>query len=67
MHAILKSCCDYDARRMKTLNVRFSSPVLPGETLRTEIWNEDGMAYFRTSVLEREIVVLNNGSARIAP
>ncbi len=67
MHAILRSCCDYDAHRMQTLNVRFSSPVLPGETLRTEIWNEDGMAYFRTSVLERGVVVLNNGSARIAP
>lgn len=66
MHAILKSCCDYDARRMKTLNVRFSSPVLPGETLRTEIWHDSGIAYFRTSVLERKVVVLNNGSARIA-
>ncbi len=66
MHAILRSCCDYDARRMKTLNVRFSSPFLPGETLRTEIWNDAGIAYFRSSSLERGVVVLNNGSARIA-
>ena len=67
MHALLRSCCDYDATRMKTLNVRFSSPFLPGETLRTEIWNEHGMAHFRSSSLERGVVVLTNGSARIAP
>ncbi len=67
MHALLRSCCDYDATRMKTLNVRFSSPFLPGETLRTEIWNEHGTAHFRSSSLERGVVVLNNGSARIAP
>lgn len=67
MHALLRSCCDYDATRMQTLNVRFSSPFLPGETLRTEIWHEHGTAHFRSSSLERGVVVLNNGSARIAP
>ena len=67
MHAVLKSCCGYDAARMKTLEVRFSAPFLPGETLRTEIWHGDGMAHFRSSSVERGVVVLNNGSARIAP
>lgn len=67
MHALLKSCCDYDARRMRTLAVRFSSPFLPGETLRTEIWRDGEMAYFRSTSIERNVVVINNGSARIAP
>jgi acyl dehydratase len=66
MHALLKSCCDYDAARLQALNVRFSSPFLPGETLRTEIWREGDLAFFRSTCLERNVVVLNNGSARIA-
>ena len=50
---------------MRSLQVRFSAPFLPGETLRTEIWQEAGMAHFRSSALERNTVVLNYGSARI--
>jgi len=65
MHALLRTCCDYDATRMRSLAVRFSAPVLPGETLRTEIWRDGEMAYFRTLVVERNIVVLSNGAARV--
>ncbi len=65
MHALLRSCCDYDATRLRTLAVRFSAPFLPGETLRTEIWRDGEMAYFRASSLERGVVVINNGAARI--
>ena len=65
-HAILKSCCDYDASRFKALDLRFSAPVYPGETIRTEIWQEgDGVVGFRSRVLERDIVVLNNGRAEV--
>ena len=67
MHALLRSCCEYQAARLQTLQVRFSAPFLPGETLRTEIWREAGTVAFRSSSLERRVVVLNNGSARIAP
>ena len=66
MHALLRTVCDYDAARMRTLQVRFSAPFLPGETLRTEIWREGDIAHFRSSALERKVVVLNHGSARIA-
>jgi acyl dehydratase len=62
-HAILKSCCNYDASRFKSLQLRFSAPVYPGETIRTEIWEEDGLVSFRSKVIERDIVVLNNGLA----
>jgi acyl dehydratase len=60
-HAILKSTCDYDASRLKNMAVRFTAPVFPGETLRTEIWNEDGGVSFRSTALEREKTVLGNG------
>jgi len=65
-HAILKTCCGYDARRLKSLSVRFSAPVYPGETIRTEIWNKGKRVQFRARVLERDIVVLSHGVAEVA-
>jgi len=65
-HAILRSYCDYDASRFKSLDLRFSSPVYPGETIRTEMWRDGDVVSFRSRVVERDIVVLNNGRAEIA-
>ncbi len=64
-HAILKTCCDYDPARLKRLDLRFSSPVYPGETIRTEIWRDGSEVSFRARVVERDVVVLNNGRAVI--
>jgi len=48
--------------RIKRIDARFSSPVFPGETIRTEIWCETaGSAAFRARVVERDLIVLNNG------
>jgi acyl dehydratase len=61
-YAILTTLCGHDPARLRRLDVRFSAPVYPGETIRTEIWNEaPGRASFRSSAVERDIVVLNNG------
>ncbi|MBT3333419.1 MAG: 3-alpha,7-alpha,12-alpha-trihydroxy-5-beta-cholest-24-enoyl-CoA hydratase [Rhodospirillaceae bacterium] len=64
-HAILKSCCDYDPSRFKSMNLRFSAPVYPGETIRTEMWKDDNVISFRAKVLERDVMVLNNGRADV--
>jgi acyl dehydratase len=65
-HALLKLVCDYDPARLKRMDVRFSAPVYPGETIRTEIWSEgDGRLAFRCAVPERKTVVLNNGYAEL--
>lgn len=66
-YAVLKSACDNDPARLGSLFARFSAPVYPGETIRTEIWRGDGEVAFRARVLERDAVVLNNGHARIGP
>jgi acyl dehydratase len=63
--AILRLACDNDPARLKSLNVRFSAPVFPGETVRTEIWRDGGVVSFRSSVVERGVTVLNNGRAEI--
>jgi len=65
-HALLKTLCNYDTSRFGQMDLRFSSPVYPGETIRTEIWQEAGGAAFRARVVERDKVVVSNGLFRFA-
>jgi len=64
-HAVLKTCCGYDAARFRSMAGRFSSPVYPGETIRTEIWRNGNIVSFRSTVPARGVTVLNNGRAEI--
>jgi acyl dehydratase len=65
--ALMRSLCGYDPARLRRLDARFSAVVYPGETLRTEIWHlAEGRAAFRCRVVERDVVVLNNGRADYA-
>jgi acyl dehydratase len=63
--AIIKACCEEDPSRLKGLQVRFSAPVFPGETIRTEMWPDGSVVSFRARVVERDTIVLNNGLARL--
>jgi acyl dehydratase len=65
-HALLKTCCGYDASKFKSMEGRFSSPVYPGETIRTEMWMAGKVVTFRATVPARGVTVLNNGRAEIA-
>ncbi len=64
-HALLKSICDYDSARVVSFAGRFSSPVFPGETIRTEFWRDGSVISFRASVPDRSVVVMNNGRAEV--
>lgn len=64
-HALLRMLCGYDPARLKRIDVRFSAPVYPSETIRVEAWGSSGEVRFRAIALEREKVVLNNGLAVI--
>lgn len=64
-HAIIKTCCDLDPNRLGSIGLRFSSPVYPGETLLTDIWETELGIQFQTRVAEREIVALTHGLATI--
>jgi acyl dehydratase len=64
-HAILKSLCDYDPARLATIAGRFSAPVFPGETIRTELWRDGKVVSFRARVVERDVIALNNGRAEL--
>ena len=63
--AITQSVCGGDPAAVQSIDVRFSSPVYPGETIRTEIWIEGKVVSFRARAVERDIVVLNNGRAEL--
>jgi acyl dehydratase len=64
-HAILKTMCGYDPAKFRSMAVRFSAPVYPGETVRTEMWRDGDVVSYRARVTERDVVVLNNGKAEI--
>ncbi|MCO6416009.1 MaoC family dehydratase N-terminal domain-containing protein [Siccirubricoccus sp. KC 17139] len=60
--------CDGQAERLRRFDLRFTSPVYPGETLRTEVWRlGEGAAAFRVRVPARDAVVLSNGRAEYVP
>jgi len=60
--ALLSALVDNDTTRVRRMDVRFSRPVQPGETIRTDIWIEsDGKAAFQSTSVERNVTVLSNG------
>ena len=64
-HAILKTLCGYDPARLVSMQGRFSAPVYPGETIRTEMWRDGNVVSFRATVPARRVTILNNGEAEI--
>ena len=63
--SILKCLCGYNPSKLTAIAARYSAPVFPGDTIRTEIWRDSGMVSFRARVAERAAIVLNNGRAEI--
>lgn len=64
-HALLKTLCNYDVARFRRARVRFTAPVYPGETSRTEIRRDGDRALFRCQTMERDAVVIDNGYAEV--
>ncbi len=46
--ALLHGLCDGDPARFGSMDARFTSPVMPGETLTVRMWRTDDGALFRT-------------------
>jgi len=64
-HAVLKTMCGYDPARLASFACRFSAPVFPGETIRTEMWRDGSVVSFRARVVERDVIAVNNGRAEL--
>jgi len=66
-HALLRSVCRYDAARIRSVAVRFTAPVTPGETVRFQFWEAgQGRFHLRAMVDTRNVAVLNNGIIELA-
>lgn len=63
--AVLVSACDYDAQSIASFDVRFTSPVFPGETITTDIWRDGNIISFRCRVESRGVTSINNGKCML--
>jgi acyl dehydratase len=66
-HAVLKTMCGYNPARLASFGCRFSAPLFPGETIRTEMWRDGDVVSFRARVVERDIIAINTGRAEVRP
>jgi acyl dehydratase len=59
--ALLHELCGSDVAKFKSMDVRFSKPVMPGDTLTVKMWDDGpGKAMFQT-VTQNNEVVINGG------
>ncbi len=63
---VIKEMAKNDPRYFKSIQVRFSDSVFPGETLVTEMWKEgDTKILFRCKVKERDKTVISNAAIEL--
>ena len=55
--ALLHSLCGGDASKCKSMNARFSRPVMPGDALTISMWVDGKTALFRTTNQEGEVFI----------
>lgn len=61
--AVLQEYCDFDPARIASHQVRFSSPVFPGETITVDLWKDGNVVSFEARVAARGVTVIRNGKA----
>lgn len=65
-HAILKTICNFDYTLISGFDARFSAPVLPGDKITTDMWQDGNIVSFQCSVRDRNVVVIKNGKCTLA-
>lgn len=63
--AVVQAWADGDASRLTQLDVRFSSPVYPGETLAFDMWRKGDEIRYTARSLERNVQTLSCGVAKV--
>ncbi|MBW9107428.1 MaoC/PaaZ C-terminal domain-containing protein [Paraburkholderia phenoliruptrix] len=60
--AAIRALCDLDEQRVQQIQVRYSTPIYPGERLRTQFYRIGTDEYaFRCIAVERDVIVLDAG------
>lgn len=55
---VLQTYAAGDPRLFKSIKVRFAKPVIPGQTLRTDMWRNGNRIHFQTSIHETGVPVI---------
>nr|WP_255326051.1 MaoC/PaaZ C-terminal domain-containing protein [Sphingobium sp. 15-1] len=63
--AVISAMCGGDPARLRAMNVRFSKPVYPGETIRVEFFPDGDVVRFRCRSVERDLIVIDRAVANI--
>lgn len=56
---VLQAYANGDSNLFEAVKVRFAKPVIPGQTLRTDMWREGKRIHFQTVVVDNEIPVIS--------
>ena len=58
---VLQTYANGDQNLFKAVKTRFVKPVVPGQTLQTNMWQEGNRIHFQTSTVEENLPVLTGG------
>jgi acyl dehydratase len=64
-HAVVRTLAEYRPERLASIEARFTRPVFPGETVRTEMWRDGSDVRFRCRTVERGEIAIDNGRAQL--
>lgn len=56
---VLQTYANNDSEMFKAVKIRFAKPVYPGQTLRTNMWQNGNRIHFETQVVENNTVVIS--------
>lgn len=62
---ILKQYADNDVRKFKSIKARFTGPVVPGQSIRTEMWKDGNRIIFQCSVPESKKQIISGGCVEL--
>ncbi len=61
--SLVRHWCGGDARQLRRMALRWTAPVMPGETLRIESWRDGPVLSYRVFVAGRGVKVVDGGRA----
>jgi (3R)-3-hydroxyacyl-CoA dehydrogenase / 3a,7a,12a-trihydroxy-5b-cholest-24-enoyl-CoA hydratase / enoyl-CoA hydratase 2 len=65
VRAVLRQYANNDPALFKAVKVRFTKPVLPGDVLKVEMWQEGNRIHFRTLIEASKAEVISGEFQRI--